>query len=148
AWDIYWVMQLDSIGVLLFLIALVSGIATLVLLVWAAMHAEEDRYSWNEGKTEERIAFRVQLLRWAKQAGGVSAVMIIAASVVPSTKTAAAMIVLPAVANSETVQREAGELYGIAKDALRELAKPDAVKPDAPEAELIPGRDDLEESNR
>lgn len=133
AWDIYWVMQLDSIGALLFALAMISGGTALALSVWTAMHACDDAYSWNESKTEARKAFRAELLRRANQAACVAVVMFVAATAVPSTKTAAAMIVLPAlsdIASSETVQHEAGELYGIAKDALRELARPKPEKAD------------------
>ena len=44
----------------------------------------------------------------------------------PSSKTAAAMIVIPAITQDEvveTVSGEAKELYALTKDALRELAK-------------------------
>lgn len=38
-------------------------------------------------------------------------------------KTAAAMLVLPAIVNNPTAQREAGEVYQLAKKALRNAAE-------------------------
>lgn len=67
--------------------------------------------------------------RLAPRIAVVAGVLLTVNAFLPSTKTAAAMIVIPAVANNEAIQREAGELYGIAKDALRELAKPDKPEP-------------------
>lgn len=40
---------------------------------------------------------------------------------VPSSRTAAAMIIIPAIANNETIQREANDLYLLAKEGLRDL---------------------------
>lgn len=104
-WDIYWVMQLDSIGaasVLLSIFAVPSAIFT-------ALAAKEGELPWS---------VPVILAPFA-------ALLLFAAIFLPSSKTAAAMLVIPAIANNETIQREAGDLYQLAKDGLRELVKPD-----------------------
>lgn len=115
AWQIYWVMQLDTIGTVATLLAFAAFMLT--VFVWAA---------YADDAIESPVAPSLLTLPFLA--------FTTVATFLPSTKTAAAMIVLPAVANaatSETVQREAGELYGIAKDALRELAKSD--KPESKE---------------
>lgn len=118
AWDIYWVMQLDTIGMVASLLAL-AGIP-ISAFAWAA---------WADENVDAPIAFPLVVTPLAILA-------LLVATFIPSTKTAAAMIVLPAVANNETIQQEAGELYGIAKDALRELARPKpAPKPAKESAE-------------
>jgi hypothetical protein len=104
AWDIYWVMQLDTIRSAL-------GVASVFALVATAMSALA-------------IAIEGASPRYAKFFGAALAPLAIAAALVPSSKTAAAMVVLPAIANNQTIQREAGDLYGIAKDALRNLSAP------------------------
>ena len=45
----------------------------------------------------------------------------LASGLTPSTKTAASMIVLPAIVNNETVMDEASDVYRLAKDALSDL---------------------------
>lgn len=47
----------------------------------------------------------------------------VTSSLVPSTKTAAAMLVVPAIVNNERLQKEASELYQIAKKALKEAVE-------------------------
>lgn len=111
AWDIYWVMQLDSIAVAAVIFGIFLAIGTFIALI----------IGYCEDKPEALGA--------GKKLAGATFAMFAAVAFLPSTKTAAAMIVIPAVANNEAIQREAGDLYAIAKDALRELARP---KPAAP----------------
>lgn len=108
AWNIYWVMQLDCISSTVQWFAWMSIIAAAGLGI-AHFMADGD-YEW--------------LGKRAKQALVFSAAMAFISAFIPSTKTAAAMVILPAVANNQAIQHEAADLYGIAKDALRELAKP------------------------
>lgn len=111
AWGIYWVMQLDSINGTLTWIAV---LASLALLVCA--------FIWSVADGDEEIGRRVWKMLKASLA--TLAVTFLLGTFIPSTKTAAMMIVLPRIANNEAIQREAGDLYGIAKDALRNLAAP------------------------
>lgn len=114
AWDIYWVMQLDTIGMAMGTISVFGLIV--VAVVWGAA-ACEIRRLWGY-----LVAVAVT---------GVWFVCLLAAIFLPSTKTAAAMFVIPAVANNETIQKEAGDLYKLAKQALREAV--DAPKDEAKE---------------
>lgn len=107
-WEIYWVLQLDTIGT-------AASIASFIGLVALP-------FVWGFAVIEIRE-------RWAHiVAGAVSLLWLVAigaAVFLPSTKTAAAMLVIPAIANNERVQKEAGELYGLAKDALKRAGAPE-----------------------
>lgn len=129
AWTIYWVMQMDNIASMFLVAAVVGGVAA--ILLWciyndaASSCPEEWGSSDYRAKYQRKLDMAPALFKRARQITVLAALLFIVAYLLPSTKTAAAMLVIPAVANNETVQKEAGELYGIAKDALHELAKPD-----------------------
>lgn len=116
AWDIYWVMMLDSIGCTLSIFAivgsLVGGVAAIVHMMAA-------------GDNEPSIANGT---RWGKPLLFIALAAFFINMLIPDTKTAAMMVVIPRVANNPNVQREAGELYDIAKTALRKLAAPEPKK--------------------
>lgn len=112
AWQVYWVMQLDSIGVGLFLF----GVAFL-FAAWVFASATE--YDEVRSLRPAWICLSIGLLLWMVDV------------FVPSTKTAAAMIVLPAITSesaTSVVAPEARELYDLAKDALRHAAGKDDEK--------------------
>jgi len=117
AWDIYWVMQLDSINDTLGLFAffaIVGGLLASVARVVAKADADTD-------PSAAAFVRATRVAPWVLSAGLLAWAI---STALPSTKTAAAMVVIPAVANNQAIQHEAADLYGIAKDALRELAKP------------------------
>lgn len=107
AWDIYWVLQLDAINTAAITLTVLGAAA--VFIAWLAHFDPGTRLS---------IAVPMVLTpAW---------MLVFALAVfLPSTKTAAAMFVIPAIANNEAIQNEAGELYDLAKDALRQAAQPD-----------------------
>lgn len=110
AWDVYWVMQLDAIGVAMVLISIVGMIIVGCLFL-----------GWLE---KDVPGFVLALIT---PAWGFALLLAI---FLPSTKTAAAMIVLPAVANNETVQTEAVDLCRLAKKALADAVgeEPEAAQ--------------------
>ena len=110
AWDIYWVMQLDT------LIGMFVGVAMACVYVvfLAGLFTDGEAL----GIDSDRPA------SWLKWPAVIFVAAGLCAAFLPSTKTAAAMIVIPRIANNEAIQHEAGDLYGIAKDALRTLAAP------------------------
>lgn len=118
AWDVYWVMQLDSIGGLFGAMAIVGTILAAVVFCFSPFWADEDLVD----------------AKWRKWfvLGPLSVLFVggVGHAFIPSTKTAAAMIVLPAVANSETVQTEAADLYRLAKKALADAVgeEPEAAQ--------------------
>lgn len=114
AWDVYWVMQLDSIIVLAALAMIVGGVAGAVMTLY--------------GTVEDEPA----AARMGKRALAVAAVAAVVMAFAPSSKTAAAMIVLPALTSeavTEPLAKEAAELYGLAKKALAEVAEGDPKEP-------------------
>lgn len=128
AWQIYWVMQLDDIGMALTFTALVCGVAALFMWVSGAIEKSCSN-AFPEMEMSKREAARgAALHRSAKPVTILAGILLMLNAFIPSTKTAAMMLVIPAVANNQAIQKEAGDLYGIAKDALRELARPKPEK--------------------
>lgn len=118
AWTIYWVMQADSIKALLIVIAVIvaglwvfwsigTGICCQMAIVDRIESAKKD--------------MKFAIVGWVF-ATIVAFAAVIVATLAPSTKTAATMIVLPAIVNNKDIQTEAKELYDIAKGALRDIA--------------------------
>src|SRR5574337_1039443 len=128
--EIYWILQLDSINAMLTFLAFVSGIVMSVLFIVSAIMASSnpDEWSfpgWKEGAERNlkrapvvrKYAFRVLIFVFAPALS--------LATLMPSTRTAAAMIVAPKIINSPTVQHEAGDLYKLAKQALENAVSPE-----------------------
>ena len=120
AWTIYWILQLDTVVDALTVAASMSGMAAGGLYLFSAMHKAEDSYSWNEPKAGDRATFRALLLKRAKPVAIVACLLAVAVTLLPTSKTAAAMVIVPAIANNETIRKESGELYDLAKQALRD----------------------------
>lgn len=109
--NIYLVMQLDSIRDALGALAILVGAALVLGAFMSALITDGDCF-------KDRV--------WQRWVASLGALMLLVSAVyafLPSSKTAAAMIVLPALANNETVREEAGELYDLAKGALRSLSE-------------------------
>lgn len=113
--QVYLVMQLDSINTLAFVFGVLSAIVFTISFICYVVN--------NASSKKEEAACAEMALGIAKKVGVLAALSLILGTFLPSTKTAAAMIVLPAIANNEAIQTEAGELYGLAKEGLRNLVK-------------------------
>lgn len=109
AFTIYLVMQLDSFILGLSIIAVASLIGGAMLY----MHADMN-FGGEDLEAADRISKRLIVL---------GCVLSLLAIVTPNSKTAAAMLVLPAIVNNPTAQQEAGEVYQLAKKALRNAAE-------------------------
>jgi hypothetical protein len=125
AWTIYWVMQLDSIGSYTTFLTLAIGAALVLLTIFGAMNRhlsntfpelDVSKQERSSGEMMHRIARRL-----------IAPFLIISAvaTFIPSSRTAAAVVILPAITNNEQIKKEAGDLYGLAKQALTNLAKPE-----------------------
>lgn len=101
--EIYLVMQLDSVRLTALLIAVFAGIAIGPVLMSAS-----DR------------AFK-RPVRVIGAALTIFALSVGASALLPSSRTAAAMLVIPAILNNEKIQDEAGELYQLAKQGLQRI---------------------------
>jgi len=113
AWQIYLVMQLDNITSAATIIGTIvggTGAATILL-----------------GYMVEEIS----LVKASKKMLWVSLPLISLATLLPNSRTAAAMIVVPALTSKEVVEPVAGEakeLYDLAKEALKNMAKKEEKK--------------------
>ena len=111
ALDVYLVMQLDSLR------SFLGFVGVFVLL--------SSGFALTFSLDFEKIT--VKAIRWCAAAGAAAFLL---SAVLPSTQTAAAMIILPRIANNSMVQGDAKEFYTLAVGALREALgkKPDESK--------------------
>lgn len=127
AWQIYWVMQLDNI---LAVTSTISFFATSFGGIAYLAH----RVAKTSGREDDEAKLIANATWISKPMLAVGLLCIAANAFLPSSKTAAAMIVLPAITSDkviETVTPEARELYELAKDALRSVSKKETAA-DAP----------------
>lgn len=120
-WLVYLVMQLDKIESVLVGIAVIScaicGGSWLIMLM--CMHSVAQCPNGNDGDKKMIEPFR----RVVKALTPCSLFAVIACMLLPSTKTIAAMYVIPKIANSdalEQVMEDSGDLYKLGVDALKE----------------------------
>ena len=117
--NIYLVMQLDSIkDAIWFVVMCLFMVWVIVGTVGLFAHIDKD--DW-------RVFIPAMIMPF------VIALCTLIGALLPSSKTAAAMIIMPKIANSEVVTdklpKEAEEMYKLAKKALVDLAKDkEAVK--------------------
>lgn len=118
AWDVYWVMQLDRVGDGFGVTGCMSLIFGLIGTFFCLAHKNS---IWGtEAKTAKGLLPYMKGLVLLGLFNSAVSVFL------PSSKTAAAMIVLPAITSDtvvEAVAPEARELYTLAKDALRGLGE-------------------------
>ena len=106
---VYLVMQADvflgaliGLGIVLTVLALIVASGKLIL-------DEEDAKRLAEYPTKTGAAFAF--------------VCFFLYAVIPSTKTLAAMLIVPAIANSEVIQKDMPELYNLAVEKLKDTLK-------------------------
>ena len=120
--EVYLVMQLDNVGKMFgiaFGILLVAVVLTAICFFSAkAARCDDDADSaWNIGKK----------LLWP------FVIVATVGTLIPSSKTAAAMIILPALTSKEVTEplaAEGKELYALAKQALRDAVDAKDEKPE------------------
>lgn len=122
SFDIYLVMQLDAI-VNFFVVVGGVGISLCVALCWFKFFVD--------GEFQETF-------KAVRPYAVVSILCVVASTFIPTSKTAAAMILLPALTSDQFVEpltAEAKDLYKLAKQALQNVAeqKAEDAKPE-PEA--------------
>lgn len=111
-WTVYWIMQLDSIVVTLIGLSILGvGVGIVGWLIYSVAWAEQ---------FERKGPYKPP--RFLVLFASLGLILATVTAFIPSTKSMATIIVLPAIVNNEHVQFEAGEIYALAKDALRELA--------------------------
>lgn len=105
ALDVYWVTALDGIRNALHMLTVFIGLVGGVGLMF---------YGVSGGELKVAGRFAAWLLPLA-------AAMLMVQAFIPSTRSAAAMVVLPAIINSEAVQTLPAEITTLAKEWLQEL---------------------------
>lgn len=119
AWTVYWLFKLDDIQCVLLVFSLIVGVAMVVWTFGYFVNIDSD-YSKKEAH---------RYLRLIRGFGYPLILAVITMTFMPSTKTMAAIIVLPRIASSENlnvVSKDAGDIYKLAmvrlKEALGETA--------------------------
>lgn len=84
---------------------LVAGLIALCLYFAAKQDGKDTAGAWK---------------KWSNRFFAVTTIVFLVATFTPSSKTIAMMVVIPAIANSELVQRDIPELYKAAIGALKE----------------------------
>lgn len=114
--EIYLVLQLDRISNMLELLSFFGSVIAIIYWVVYMVHRDSDYV------TVPEIPAKI----WA-----VLIVAITTTSVIPSSNTAAAMIILPPLVNEglPAVGDEARELYDLAKQALENAVRPEPETP-------------------
>lgn len=121
--DVYLVMQLDSIQSacrLIFGALLVATLAVLIIGLFqraSSFRKEDDDY--RNGNVKLRIGAKV---------GAVTLVFLFLAAFIPSTKTAASMFLLPAIANNKEVQQLPEDLLRMVRGLVKEWTPKEDVK--------------------
>ena len=110
-WTIYWITRASSISNTLTAVTAVLGIIGAALMVVCAIAA-------SSGEREDAKG----LLRAGGKVAILFAISLVASILTPTTKELAAMIVIPKVANSESVQQLGGGIVDLANQWLVELA--------------------------
>lgn len=115
AWDIYLVTRMDLLRMFFVAVTALSVACTAFFaLCW--IDAGVSWHSKEETKEKRAFAAKRIMMFLCPLLVGVFGVIL-----TPSTKTLAAMIVLPAIVNSEAVQQLPGELTTLAREWLQEL---------------------------
>lgn len=127
--NIYLIMQLDDLRAMLCIPLVLSLFVTVIgFIMFVANAAPQNRTPCDSDTASPWYLMGKTLLRHAAPVAVLSTLLI---AVLPSSRSAATIVILPAVANNEAIQREAAELYLLAKEGLRNLIKeaPDDRRP-------------------
>lgn len=103
--QIYWVLQLDSIVAGCIILAVLTAVLCVVMTIITCANDFDSLIA------PLLAAFNMLLM----------VTFIIAASFIPSTKTAAAMYVIPRVVNNEVIQADMLEIYKLGMDKVKSV---------------------------
>ena len=114
---IYWVTRMDAVCVFLEALAIACAFAACIVLVVAVIFPVA---SGDKSAAEPSIR---TARKWACFLALGVLVFGVARVATPTTHELAAILVIPKIANSEVLQKEAGDLYDLAKQWLSEQAE-------------------------
>ena len=118
AWTVYWLFQLDSIGCTLSIFAWIALISWCSITIFKWFQEDVDEYK--------------KVSKVAKSIGWPMVFLCVLSTIIPSTKTMAAIIVLPRIASAEnldTVASDAGDIYKLAMSRLKDALGENTVAP-------------------
>lgn len=121
AFDVYLVMVLDDVNFTVGWLCLVSALGSAVCLFTAFIFTTEEYSSCRE----KQLEMASKAIGQSKKYLTVAALMGVVWTLIPDSKTLAAMYILPAMTSDaviEPVSAEARELYTLAKKALNKIA--------------------------
>lgn len=105
---IYWLTRLDNLGAATLSLALVCAIVGTIAIFL-------NMVSWESEDDDKGFGTGIKMLVFA-------VAMLVATVFIPTTKEAAAMLVIPKIANSESVQQLGDGIVDLANQWLKELA--------------------------
>jgi hypothetical protein len=117
--NLYMIMQLDNIRC-----AMIIPIVILILLTVAGFIMMMSNII-DSDIPEKQFSDPWHILgkKIFRRAGLGSAFVLALLAFLPSSRSAAVIVVLPAIVNNEAIQKEAADLYQLAKDGLRRLVE-------------------------
>ncbi len=128
---IYFVMQLDSVSAGLAFITCLGFAVVGVSIVWNALSkADADAFPSITDREARKVQWQSRD-KWRNRILAFILPLFFINMIIPSSRTAAAMIVIPAIANNERFQAEASDLYDLAKQGLKKIVATDDEKPEA-----------------
>lgn len=146
-WLLYLVLQadsirdsLDSLGWFLTLVSVIAWLVYVIALLVTKAESESTTYSKYDTRPDhykEEFASLAGIWKRMAVLPALTLMLIMAEALIPSTKSAAMLLVIPTIANSEVVQEEARELYDLAKLGLKELVDQQHDKPVPPEVQAM-----------
>ena len=121
--DVYLVMQLDQLGSVATILFTVLTLICVFLLIFGVLdvsmaRGKEDR-DYKSGKAKLSLSWKI---------GTVAAVFLLFGAFIPSTKTAASMFLLPAIANNKEVQQLPEDLLKMVRGLVKEWTPKEYVK--------------------
>ena len=97
AWEVYLFTRLDAVeGLCVFMVF--TGLCAMIPLIIAYFAAE-----MHELEDDDKV--KVRFIKWIKRSLALIAASVLIASIVPNTKEAAVIYLLPKIANNEQVQK-------------------------------------------
>lgn len=115
AWELYFLLKLDDVRFLLRLFGILGVFFGIGLGLWGAFRRDEKM-----DLKPVNMAWKIFIPAWL--------LAISMATLLPSTKQMAAIMVVPAIVNNEQIQKlpnEVMELLGMGIDKAKEMLKPE-----------------------
>jgi hypothetical protein len=106
-----------SLGFAAFALCIFGGVLFFITLIGQGMSDIHGSPEMSDGTAARIRGYVRRMLKF-----GIPAFIV--SCLIPSSKTIAIMVVLPAIVNSEPIQQDLPELYRIAVDALKEQLQP------------------------